>query len=95
MMTKKTPDSVGDYTQKAIEEFYDTKLTDKQWKLLVEYASDPDPDYETTEDLILDFIEKIELLEEVSDEYEKMWLETHGNPYPFTKDGVNVEEDND
>jgi hypothetical protein len=40
-------------------------------------------------------INKIELFEDFDDEYYKVWLEIHGRPYPFTKDGNNVEESND
>jgi hypothetical protein len=77
----------GKYTKERIEQFYELTLTDKQWNLLVDYSANPDEEYETTEDLIFDFIEKRELLEEVSDKYREMWLETHGNPYPLDKDG--------
>jgi len=96
MMSKETlPDSIDGYTRESIDEYYEIALTDKQWELLVEYASNPDPDYETTADLVADFVNKIDLLESASDEYEKIWLQTHGNPYPFDKDGNNVEESND
>lgn len=70
-------------------------MTDKQWNLVVDYCADPDPEYEKTEDLIFDFIEKRELMEEVSDKYEEMWLETHGNPYPFDKDGNDTQADSE
>jgi hypothetical protein len=84
----------GKYTKQQIEKFYELPLTDKQWNLLVDYSENPDEEYETTEELIVDFIEKRELLEDVSDKYREMWLEIHGNPYPFDKDGNSVEGDN-
>lgn len=66
------PAKVGKYTRAEIEQFYQITLTDKQWKLLADYADKPDEEYETEESLIVDFIDKMELLEEVADEYEKL-----------------------
>jgi hypothetical protein len=78
MMSKKLPESIDGYTREAINEFYDITLTDRQWELLVGYTKDPDPEHETTETLILDFIEKIDFLEESANEYDKLLVEFHG-----------------
>ena len=70
MMSKENlPDSIAGHHRTEIDEYYGITLTDKQWKLLVEYATDPDPEYETAETLIVDFINKIDLMEWASDEY--------------------------
>jgi hypothetical protein len=83
----------GKYSKEEIEEFYELSLTDKQWNLLVDYSENPDEEYEeTTASLIVDYMEKRELLEESADMYEKLWLEHHGKPYPFDKDGNNTQE---
>jgi hypothetical protein len=71
LTNKKLPDSIAGHPRSEIEQYYDVKLTDKQWKLLVEYTTDRDPEYETAESLIVDFINKIDLLEWASDEYKR------------------------
>lgn len=67
----------GKYTRAEIQEFYKTDLTDKQWALLVKYSSSPTAE-ETTEFLIVDFMSKIDLMEDFSDEYARVYKEMWG-----------------
>jgi hypothetical protein len=78
MKKKKLPESIAGHTRTEIDEYYGITLTDKQWKLLVEYATNPDLEYETEETLIVDFINKIDLLEWASDEYDRLLVKFHG-----------------
>lgn len=74
-MTDKTTslESAG-YTIKIIEKTYGRKLTDKQWELLIDFCEDED----SVHDSVMDFMGKVDWLEEQSDKYNKMLVEIHG-----------------
>lgn len=78
MSKDKLPDSIDGHTRESIQEFYEIILTDKQWQLMYDFVKDPDREYETTESLIFDFVEKIAYLEWASDEYDKLLVKFHG-----------------
>lgn len=81
MSKENLPESIAGHPRTEIDEYYGITLTDKQWKLLVEYTTDPDPEYETVETLIVDFVNKIDLMEWASDEYTKQVEKLHGKDW--------------
>jgi 5-bromo-4-chloroindolyl phosphate hydrolysis protein len=97
MMTDKSEQFISDKWQLSradIDEVYEVKLTDRQWKLIVQYLDEYEDNSESHKELY-EIMADLDGLEKFDKDYEKSWQEFHGNPYPFTKDGVNVEEDND
>jgi hypothetical protein len=90
----------GKYSKESIDDYYvlngslQAELTDEEWNALVSWCSHLDED-EVLEEKLLDGIVNIDEITYISQLVEKGWLEEHGNPYPFDKDGNNVEESND
>jgi hypothetical protein len=75
-----------------IEDTYPTQFTDEQWEIFVDYCEKATSEEEFDEDFTY-AVYNIKELEQNLKDYHKVWLEIHGNPYPFDKDGNNVEED--
>ena len=72
MKNKKT--GMDGYTKELVEKSYERKLTDKQWEMLVDFCEDE----ESVPDSIMDFMSKIDWLEELYDEYNEMLVKIHG-----------------
>jgi hypothetical protein len=79
-------DRFENYSRAWIEESYRKELTDEQWNILVGYANNADNEDEYDDNLYY-AIYNIEELQENLKTYSDVWLEVHGNPYPFDKDG--------
>jgi hypothetical protein len=74
MENKETATEIDGYTKELVEKSYETKLTDKQWKMLVDFCEDE----ESVPDSIMDFMSKIDWLEELYDEYNETLVKIHG-----------------
>ena len=85
-------DRFENYSRAWIEESYRKVLTDEQWKILVEHAHNAEDEDEYDDNLYY-AIYNMEELEKNIKAYEEVWLEIHGNPYPFDKDGNNTQEE--
>ena len=89
----------GKYTKESVENYYvlngtlEKDLTDQEWKALVIWCQELEEGQEL-EDRLLSGIESLDEITFISDLIEKAWLEEHGNPYPFDKDGNNTQENN-
>jgi hypothetical protein len=76
-----------------VEKTYPTQFTDEQWEIFVDYCDRATTEEEFDEDFAY-AVNNFRELEENLKLYSEVWLEENGNPYPFDKDGNNVEEDN-
>jgi hypothetical protein len=85
-------DKFPNYSRTDLEESYHKEFTDEQWDILVEYANNAGDDDEYDDNLTYAIYE-IEALQKNLKDYEEVWLEVHGNPYPFDKDGNDTQED--
>jgi hypothetical protein len=98
-MADKSKQIIGDnigfpYSRKWIEENYSfKKLTDDQWEVLADYLASANGEEEWNDFFLYGFYNIEELVEKYKS-YDEVWLEIHGNPYPFDKDGNNTQEDN-
>jgi hypothetical protein len=84
-------DKFPNYSRAELEESYHKEFTDKEWGMLVDYAHNADDEDEYDDNLTY-AIYNTEELQETLKAYEEVWLEHHGNPYPFDKDGNNTQE---
>ena len=86
-------DKFPNYSRAEIEEAYHKEFTDEQWEMIVDYAHNADDEDEYDDNLTY-AVYNTEELQKTLKAYEEVWLEVHGNPYPFDKDGNNTQEDN-
>jgi hypothetical protein len=81
-----------EYDREFVEENYpEAELTDKKWEALVDWCSTSESEEEFNE-VFLDAIFRLDEIIEFNKVYHEIWLEEHGNPYPFDKDGNNTQE---
>ncbi len=83
-MTDTTPELVGGkYTREIIENVCNVKklplLNDKQWKMLIEWCEDLEPD--DVSDEVTYFLRNLASIEADSDVYDEVYLRIHGKPY--------------
>jgi hypothetical protein len=83
-MTDTTPELVGGkYNREVIDKVYNARklplLNDKQWKMLIEWCEDLEPD--DVSDEVDYFIANLESIEADFDDYEQVYLRIHGKPY--------------
>jgi hypothetical protein len=89
----------GVYTKESVDNYYvlngslEKDLTDQEWKALVIWCQELE-EGQDLEDRLLEGIQNLEDITFISEIIEQAWLEEHGNPYPFDKDGNNTQEDN-
>lgn len=87
----------GKYTKESVDNYYvlngllESDLTDQQWKALVIWCDELE-EGQDLDDRLLQGLENIDEITFISELIEKAWLEEHGNPYPFDKDGNNTQE---
>ena len=90
----------GFYSKESVDTYYvlngvlEKDLTDQEWKALVIWCQDLE-DEQDIEDRLLEGIQNLEEITFISELIEKAWLEEHGNPYPFDKDGNNTQAGNE
>jgi hypothetical protein len=83
-MTDTTPELVGGkYSRAIIDNFCNVRklpiLNDKQWKMLIEWCEDQEPD--DVSDEIDYFMDNLDSIEADFDDYDKVYFRIHGKTY--------------
>ena len=83
-MTDTTPELVGGkYSRQIIDNVCNAKklplLNDKQWKLLIDWCEDQEPD--NVSDEVDYFLANLASIEADTDDYEQVYLRIHGKTY--------------
>jgi hypothetical protein len=94
-VTENTPELVGGkYSREVMDKVCNAKkrplLNDKQWKLLIEWCEDLEPD--DVSDEVDYFMANLASIEADTDDYEEVYLRVHGKTYEESRRKGNENE---